>query len=142
MIYGNSTATFSSKLRETTRLLRPRGRKFARARLSRSPALFIRNSRGFTAISGRVHRDHRAGSRGTRPSTASVARAPSCHASSANRLGSPTGKTSSRYPRGFSIRFSTSGRASLRAKDHHELRRFIFFFRVVGLVRGLILERR
>lgn len=37
MIYGNSTATFSSKLRETTRLLRPRGRKFARARLSRSP---------------------------------------------------------------------------------------------------------
>lgn len=130
MIYGNSTATFSSKLRETTRLLRPRGRKFARARLSCSPALFIRNSRGFTAISGRVHRDHRAGSRGTRPSTASVlhARLPvTLQAQTASEP--PTGKTSSRYPRGFSIRFSTSGRASLRAKDHHELRRFIFFFR-------------
>lgn len=37
MIYGNSTATFSSNLGKTTRLLRPRGRKFARARLSRSP---------------------------------------------------------------------------------------------------------
>lgn len=145
MIYGNSTATFSSKLRETTRLLRPRGRKFARARLSRSPALFIRNSRGFTAISGRVHRDHRAGSRGTRPSTASVARAPSCHASSANRLGTANGEdlfavsTWLFYTIFYLWKSFFKSKGSSRATEIYIL---FFVEGVVGLVRGLILERR
>lgn len=129
MIYGNSTATFSSKLRETTRLLRPRGRKFARARLSRSPG-YLYVIRGdlqpspaaFIAIIApevevRDPRQPRLHARLPVTLQAQTASEP------------PTGKTSSRYPRGFSIRFSTSGRASLRAKDHHELRRFIFFFR-------------
>lgn len=129
MIYGNSTATFSSKLRETTRLLRPRGRKFARARLSRSPG-YLYVIRGdlqpspaafIAIIAPEVEvRDPRQPRFCTRAFLSRFKRKPPRIANGEDLFAVSTWL--------FYMIFYLWKSFFLRAKDHHELRRFIFFF--------------
>lgn len=146
MIYGNSTATFSSKLRETTRLLRPRGRKFARARLSRSPG-YLYVIRGdlqpspaafIAIIAPEVEvRDPRQPRFCTRAFLSRFKRKP------------PRNRQRGRPLRGIHVAFLydflsleellSKSKGSSRATEIYIL---FFVEGVVGLVRGLILERR